>query len=50
MTLCHDVPIPSADVSYQVVRDQQPQPCSSYIPEPVHEYTEVKVPSLPLFY
>ena len=31
MTLCQsDVEIPSADVSNQVDRDQQPQPCSSY--------------------
>ena len=45
MTLCQpDVAIPSADVSNQVDRDQQPQPCSSYSPEPVHEYTEVKFP------
>ena len=49
MTLCQpDVPIPSADVSNQVDRDQQHQPCSSYSPEPVHEYTEVEVPSSPL--
>ena len=49
MTLCQpDVPIPSVDVSNQVDRDQQPQPCSSYSPGPVHEYTEVEVPSSPL--
>ena len=49
MTLCQpDVPIPSADVSNQVDRDQQPQPCSSHSIEPVHEYTEVEVPSSPL--
>ena len=29
-------------------RDQQHQPCSSYSPESVHEYTEVEVPSSPL--
>ena len=30
MTLCQpDVTIPSSDVSNQVDRDQQPQPCSS---------------------
>ena len=46
MTLCQpDVTIPSADVANQVDRDQQPQPCSSYSPEPVHEYTKVEVPS-----
>ena len=49
MTLCQpDVPIPSAAISNQVDRDQQPQPCSSYTPELVHEYTEVEVPSSPL--
>ena len=41
------MPIPSADVSNQVEREQQPQQCSSYSLEPVHEYTEVEAPSSP---
>ena len=49
MTLCQpDVTIPSVDVSNQVDRDQQPQPCYSCSTETVHEYTEVEVPSSPL--
>ena len=45
MTLCQpDVTIPSADVSNQVDRDQQPQPCSSYSPEPVHGTPKLKFP------
>ena len=40
--------IPSVDISNQVDSDQQPQPCSSYSPEPVHKYTEVEVLSSPL--
>ena len=43
MTLCQpDVTIPSADVS--VDRDQQPQPCSSYSPEPIHGTPKLKFP------
>ena len=45
MTLCQpDVAIPSADVSNQVDRDQQLQPCSSYSPEPVHGTPKLKFP------
>ena len=45
MTLCQpDVTIPSADVSNQVDIDQQPQPCSSYSPEPVHGTPKLKFP------
>ena len=45
MTLCQpDVTIPSADVSNQVDRDQQPQPYSSYSPEPVHGTPKLKFP------